>query len=169
MAQSLARDLATLVFGVPVLFELAVGLFVVAAIRARNRRTVGRVLAEERPGRRLRVGLGSALLLAVFAALLLARPDARVLQLAALLLAPALGLVWFGTGFRDAVLGESGVQRGWQSRLLGELEEWRLAGDQLRFRLQGEWCSVPCPPELQPGLRGQLLRLNPGRESPLRD
>jgi len=145
MSQSLARDVCTLVFGVPVLFELVVGLLIVTVIRARNRRTLGRVLAEERPGRTLRLAAASALLLAVFAAVLLARPDTRVIGFAVLLLVPALGLVWFGTGFQDAVLGETGVQRGWQSRSLAELGEWRIEDEALHFRVQGEWTSVPCP------------------------
>jgi hypothetical protein len=169
MNPSLARDLTTLVFGVPVLFELVVGLIVVSAIRARNRRTIGNEIAAERPGKRLRQVGASVLLLLVFAALLLAGPATRVIGFAALMLLPALGLVWFGTGFQDAVLGASGVQRGWESRRLDELEEWRLAGDHLRFRLRGEWTSVPCPQERQPELRAELLRLNPQRESPFRD
>ena len=169
MTHSLARDLVTLVFGVPVLFELVVGLLIVAAIRARNLRTVGRVLAEERPGRGLRRWGSSALLLLIVAAILVARPDVRVLQFTALLMLPSLGLVWFGTGFQAAVLGEVGVQRGWLSRRFDELEEWRLAGDHLRFRLLGEWTSVPCPQERQAELRAQLQRVNPVRESPFRD
>jgi hypothetical protein len=169
MEQSLARDLTTLVFGVPVLFELVVGLFAVAAIRARNQRTLGRVLAEQRPGTRLRLAGSTLLLLALFAAILLAGPAARVVAFAGLLLVPSLGLVWFGTGFQDTVLGQTGVQRGWLSRRFEELEEWRLSGEHLRFRLQGEWTSVPCPPERQPELRAELLRLNPARESAFRD
>src|SRR5258707_7088362 len=116
MAQSLARDLTTLVFGVPVLFELVVGLFAVATIRARNARTLGGVIAEERPGQRARRGVASALLLLLLAALVLVGPAPRVLGFAGLLLLPSLGLVWFGTGFHDAVLGTSGVQRGWFAR-----------------------------------------------------
>jgi hypothetical protein len=169
MKESLARDLTALVFGVPVLFELVVGVLVVGAIRARNRRTVGRVFAEERPGRRWRLCAASGLLLGCFVAILLAGADAKVVQFAGLLFLPALGLVWLGTGFHDAVLGESGVQRGWLSRRFEELEEWRLAGDHLRFRLLGEWTSVPCPPERQAELRAELQRLNPARESPFRD
>jgi len=169
MNQSLARDLTTLVFGVPVLFELVVGLFAVAAIRARNRRTLGSVIASELPGRKVRLVGASALLLACLATVALAGPAPRVIEFAALMLVPALGLVWFGTGFQDALLGESGVQRGFESRRLDELEEWRLAGDHLRFRLRGEWTSVPCPPESQPQLRATLMQLNPQRESPFRD
>jgi len=149
MSQTLARDLGTLVFGVPVLFELVVGVLVVGAIRARNLRTLGRILAEERPGRRLRRAGGSLLLLGVFALVLSVRADARVVEFALLLLAPALGLVWLGSGFQDAVLGEAGVQRGWYSRRFDELEEWRFADERLCFRLQGEWTDVPCPRPLQ--------------------
>ena len=125
-------------------------------IRARNRRTIGRVLAEQRPGRRLRLASASALLLAVLTAVVLARPDTRVIEFAGLLLLPALGLVWFGTGFQDAVLGETGVQRGWHSRSLAELGEWRIEGEALQFRMQGEWTSVPCPIGRQQELRGRL-------------
>ena len=149
MSQSLARDLGTLVFGVPVLFELVVGLLVVGAIRAHNLRTLGRVLAEDRPGRGLRRAVGTILLLSVFALVVLAGADTRVLEFAGLLLVPALGLVWVGPGFGDAVLGESGVQRGWRSRRFDELAEWRFAGERLEFRIDGEWTGVPCPSELQ--------------------
>lgn len=169
MTQPLARDLATLVFGVPVLFELIVGVLAVATIRARNRRTVGSVLAEELPGRARRTWGTSALLLSIPAAILWAGADARVLAFAGLLLVPSLALVWFGTGFQDAILGDLGVQRGWHALRFEELEEWRLAGDHLRFRLHGEWTSVPCPPGRQPALRSALERLNPARESPFRD
>jgi hypothetical protein len=149
MTQSLARDLGTLVFGVPVLFELVVGLLVVGAIRARNLRTLGRVLAAERPGRGLRRAGFTVLLLGVFALVLLVRADMRVVEFAGLLLVPALGVVWLGNGFQDAVLGESGVQRGWSSRRFDELGEWRFTDERLCFRLQGEWTDVPCPKALQ--------------------
>jgi hypothetical protein len=132
-----------------VLFELVVGLLVVGAIRARNLRTLGRVLAEERPGRALRRAGASAFLLGVFVLVLCARADVRVVEFAGLLLVPALGLIWLGCGFEDAVLGESGVQRGWSSRRFDELEEWRFADERFCFRLQGEWTDVPCPKALQ--------------------
>jgi hypothetical protein len=169
MSQTLARDLTTLVFGVPVLFELIVGALAVAMIRARNQRTLGALLAEERPGGRVRRAGASLVLLGLFGVLLVAQPGGRVLEFSGLLLVPALALVWLGPGFQDALLGEQGVQRGWQSRRFEELEEWRLSGGHLRFRLQGEWTSVPCPPERQPELRERLLRLNPARESAFRD
>ena len=169
MTQSLARDLTTLIFGVPVLFQLIVGALAVAMIRARNQRTLGALVAGECPGRALRLAAAGVLVLTLFAVLAFAQPGGRVLEFGCLLLVPVLALVWLGPGFQDALLGEHGVQRGWQARRFEDLEEWRLAGAHLRFRLGGEWTAVPCPPERQPALRERLLRLNPERESPFRD
>lgn len=166
---SLVQIVSMLVFGVPVVFLLVVGLLAVAMMRAKNRRTLGCVLAAELPGQRLRRWGMSALLLGVLVALVVAGPDQRVLGIGCLWTLPALGLAWLGPGFQDALLGEEGVQRGWYSRRFDELEEWRLAGDHLRFRLFGEWTAVPCPPAEQSRLRQRLERVNGGRESPFRD
>ncbi len=169
MQSSLARDVTALIFGVPVLFQLVVGLLAVAILRARNQRATGRVLASDLPLRTLR-RVGSSLgLAAVLLAVILAGPEPRVVYFTLLLLVPALGLVWLGPGFQDAILGEHGVQRGWLARRFEELEEWRLSGEHLRFRLHGEWTAVPCPPAEQPRVRAELERLNAGRESPFRD
>ena len=78
-------------------------------------------------------------------------------------------LVWVTPGFHDAVLGERGVQRGWFARRFEDLEEWRLAGDHLRFRLEDEWTSVPCPPAEQVRIREILVAVNPERESRFKD
>lgn len=169
MQNSLARDVTALIFGVPVLFQLIVGLLAVAILRARNQRTLGRVIACEEPLRGLRRGAATLALLAVFGGVIAAGPDRRVLFFAVLLLLPALGLVWLGHGFGDALLGEHGVRRGWRSRRFEELEQWRLSGQHLRFRLDGEWTAVPCPPQAQAHVRAELERLNAGAESPFRD
>ncbi len=81
----------------------------------------------------------------------------------------ALLLVFTTPTSRTAVLGEGGVQRGWHARRFESLEEWRLTGDHLRFRLFGEWTSVPCPPDHQAALRAKLVQLVPERESPFQD
>lgn len=169
MQNALARDVTALIFGVPVLFQLVVGLLAVAILRARNQRTLGRVLAAEEPLRALRRWGGTLGLLAIVGLVIAAGPDQRVVFFAVLLCLPALGLVWLGHGFGDALLGERGVRRGWRSRGFEELEEWRLAGRHLRFRLDGEWTAVPCPESEQPRVRAELERLNPGGESPFRD
>jgi hypothetical protein len=81
----------------------------------------------------------------------------------------ALLLAFVSPSTSTAVLGEFGVQRGWHARRFESLEEWRLTGDHLRFRLFGEWTAVPCPPERQVALRAKLLALVPERESPFQD
>jgi hypothetical protein len=86
-----------------------------------------------------------------------------------LCLGSALLLVWTTPSASTAILGTGGVQRGFHARRFESLEEWRLTGDHLRFRLFGEWTSVPCPPAHQAELRAKLLALAPDRESPFQD
>ena len=85
------------------------------------------------------------------------------------LLALALPIVLLSPGPEDSLLGQTGVQRGFYSRHFGELEEWRLTGDHLRYRLFGEWTSAPCPAQEQPRLRELLTRTIPERETPFQD
>ncbi|MBL8860602.1 MAG: hypothetical protein JNK02_01200 [Planctomycetes bacterium] len=86
-----------------------------------------------------------------------------------LCIAGALLLGFTTPSARTAILGVGGVQRGWHARRYESLEEWRLTGDHLRFRLFGEWTAVPCPPEFQADLRAKLTQLAPDRESPFQD
>lgn len=58
-----------------------------------------------------------------------------------------------------------GVRRGFDARRFEELEEWRLAGEHLRWKLDGEWTSCRVPPELHADLRAKLGTLNPTGES----
>ena len=88
--------------------------------------------------------------------------------LATALLLMGLSLVFLVPGLQDATLGETGLRRGLQVRAFGELEEWRLAGEHLRFRLFGEWTSVPCPAAVQERIRARLTELCPERESAFR-
>jgi hypothetical protein len=128
---------------------------------------LGKVVAAERPGLWTR-------------RILLAAPQAAVLGLVEMsgnlpeqsVVEPLLLgilLAWILPGFQDAVLGESGVQRGWIARRFADLEEWRLTGEHLRFRLHGEWTSVPCPPTQQGFVRETLLEVAPDRESRFQD
>ena len=78
---------------------------------------------------------------------------------------PALGalavalLVWWRLPSpKDATLGQNGVGRGFEGRAWSELEEWRLTGEHLRFRLHGEWTSAPCPVDDQPRVRAWLVQ-----------
>jgi hypothetical protein len=88
---------------------------------------------------------------------------------ALLCLGSALLVAFTAPSASTAVLGSGGVQRGWHARRYAALEEWRLTGDHLRFRLHGEWTSVPCPPARQAEIRAKLTALVPERESPFQD
>ena len=146
---------------------LIAGLAVALALRARARATLGPTLAADRPHALVRRATLLSLDLAAFALVLTLRdlplpPIALVLALAA-----AISLLL--PGFGDAVLGEHGVQRGFHARRFEELEEWRLTGDHLRFRLHGEWTAVPAPSALHPMLREKLSSTSPTRESRFQD
>lgn len=158
-------SIETLLF-VPLLL-LVPALIVTLTVAKRAQTTVGDVIAEERPDRWTRRVLLGAPLAAVLAleSMWGHLPQESVLE--SLLL--GILLVWVTPGFHDSVLGELGVQRGWFARRFADLEEWRLAGDHLRFKLDGEWTSVPCPPGDQVRIRETLLAVNPAGESRFRD
>jgi hypothetical protein len=79
-----------------------------------------------------------------------------------LVLVQAALLAWIVPASGDSVLGTRGVRSGWESRGYGEIEEWLLAGDFLRWRLRGEWLACAAPAALHAELRSQL---DPARES----
>ncbi len=85
------------------------------------------------------------------------RPALAVLVFAALLIARS-------PSFRDSLLGERGVQVGWHARRFEELEEWRLIGDHLRWKLFGTWVACDAPTALHAELRAKLTQLAPERE-----
>lgn len=160
---------AYLLFGIVPYFMLVAGLLVALFMHGKNRRTVGKVLHGDRPERSMRRSLWF-----VFAALVLGLGLGLGISSAAwgfvlTLLALSVPIVLLSPGPEDALLGEAGVQRGWYSRHYHELEEWRLTGDHLRYRLFGEWTSAPCPAPDQPPLRTRLLQAIPERESPFHD
>jgi hypothetical protein len=93
------------------------------------------------------------------------------------LIPPAPALLVLGTAAalvaslprpEDSVLGEVGVRSGWFARRFGELEEWRLTGDHLRWRVGETWLSSSVPADRQLALREQLERACPERESRFR-
>ena len=143
------------------------GLVLTLTLTTRARATVGAVIAQERPWRRLRVSILIGLNV-VALAFVLARQDID-LDPAIECLGLGILITWFAPGFNDAISGASGVQRGWYARRYEELEEWRLTGEHLRFRLFGEWTAVPLPAEEQPRIREVLSRLCPERESRFKD
>jgi len=65
----------------------------------------------------------------------------------------------------DRVVGRNGVRVGWNSRCFSELEEWRLTGDHLRFKLLGQWAAVPLQLDRQAPVRERLREVAADRES----
>jgi hypothetical protein len=86
------------------------------------------------------------------------------LRAAVLALAGAAGLLQPSP--RESRLGTQGVQRGWDVRRFPQLEEWRLIGDHLRWRLHGEWISTEVPSTKHPELRARLEASAAARENP---
>ena len=87
-------------------------------------------------------------------------------------LAPALGVLvpslWIFAlhpADGDSVWGEEGVQRGWFARRYTEVEEWRLTGDHLRWKLKGSWVACRVPASEHAAMRAKLTALCPDRES----
>jgi hypothetical protein len=128
-------------------------------------RIVGRPLHRQLVGRRpfllWVLGLLGTGVLVVFSGLVPTAPALLVLGAAAALLAPL-------PRAEDSVYGEAGVRCGWFARRFEDLEEWRLTGDHLRWRVGGEWLSSSVPAELQLELRERLERECPDRESRFR-
>jgi len=144
---------------------LAVAAFGTAAWTVRAARTVGRPvhrqLARRGPLMLWILGLLGAGTLVVSSSLVPTAP-------ALLVLGAAGALVAFVPRTEDSVCGERGVRSGWCARRFEELEEWRLTGDHLRWRVGGHWFSSSVPVDLQPALREQLERTCPERESRFR-
>ncbi len=149
------------------LFLLLPALIATLTVVRRAQTAIGRAIAVERPDLWLRRALLAGPQAAVLAILLL-RGDLPQEPVVECLMLGIL-LAWLTPGFHDAILGDAGVQRGWIARRFEDLEEWRLAGEHLRFRLDGEWTSVPCPPSEQPRIREALLSVNSARESRFQD
>lgn len=141
---------------------LLLALAQVGRTRVRERRVLGRLVHRaplRKRGRRALAAL--ALLMAAFAPFAVPEHALACVPLlggAALLfeLSPAPG---------ERACGEQGVRSGWELCALGELREWRLTGDHLRFRGAGEWSAVDLPRELHEAMRARLESACPGRES----
>jgi hypothetical protein len=152
---------------VPVIVLLCVALTVTQVLSTIAQLKLGAVIAADRRSERRRRIVLATLIAAVLVWTLLDRGVWIVPVLLAL--GSALLLALATPSAATAILGVGGVQRGWHARRFESLEEWRLTGDHLRFRLFGEWTSVPCPQERQAEIRAKLVELVPERESPFQD
>jgi hypothetical protein len=134
-----------------------------AAWTRRLAATVGRARHRERPRRALRVPLVLGVA-ALGLAVSLGGPSAS--QLVLLAGAGLLALVAPGSG--DSDCGERGVRAGWFARRYEDLDEWRLTGEHLRWKLFGTWVSSRVPTSEHADLRTRLERACPERESRFR-
>jgi len=89
--------------------------------------------------------------------------------LGGLTLAMAALLTVLAPGTDDQACGENGVSRGWFGLRYDELEEWRLSGQHLRFRMFGEWTAVEVPSEKRGRVRAILARVARDAESRYRE
>lgn len=143
---------------------LLAGLAAAAAFRARGAAVVGEVLY--RAGRGVRSRLATTVAIAALGTLALGG-DASPGAGGALLLALTTAGVWLLPREREVVCGERGLRSGWTAVAFAELEEWRLVGAHLRYRLRGRWRAVEVPPALHPALRVRLEEQAGGLESGL--
>lgn len=142
--------------------ESVVAVGFVLLLLARNRRITGpRRFASFGP--RLKWRLLSIPVIAALAVVLFAAPPAT--WIFAVLLIASLGNLFLQPHWLDQVCGQEGVQNGWRSRSFEDLEEWRLTGDHLRFRLSGMWVAVPVPTPAHEEFRSLLEAKCPGKES----
>jgi len=151
----------------PVIVLLCIALTVTQILSAVARVKLGAVIAADRRSETRRRIVLAVFIVGILAWTILDRGVWIVPVLLAL--GSAMLLVWTTPSATTAILGVGGVQRGWHARRFESLEEWRLTGDHLRFRLFGEWTSVPCPQERQAEIRAKLVQLVPERESPFQD
>lgn len=126
---------------------------------------VGPLLHAEEPrslARALRLALVSAALVAL--AVTWTEQGEGALACSALVGVLAL-LAWITPSSFSQRVGQHGVRRGFDVRRFEELEEWRLSGEHLRWKLDGEWTACRLPTEQHAALREKLVALVPSRES----
>ncbi len=146
---------------------LVCAVLAVVGLRRGHARTVGEPLARQRASRTwLRVAwtVHAAALAAIVV-------NWESLPSIAALTLLALGslLLALSPLAHDADIGERGVRHGWMARALADLEEWRLTGEHLRWKLGGEWVACRIAPEHHTALRERLRQACAERESPFKD
>lgn len=147
---------------------LFAGATAVLALRARAAERVGRPIhraidgaAGRGPGRRRALGLAGLALLAVASVV---TPGVSTV-FALLVLAAVASLLLASPVPGDTVVGTRGVRAGFLACSMERLDEWRLTGEHLRWRLGERWYACDLPKELHEETRAQLQGLAPGRES----
>jgi len=143
--------------------SLALASFLlVQRVRERGRALVGEVIESSLPGGTWRTA--STILLVLAGGLAFGLSEHNLWPLVpAFLVGLLVNLLRPNEG--DRVTGTEGVRAGWNTRRYEELEEWRLTGDHLRFKLFGQWTAVPLALDKQAPIHARLLECVPERES----
>jgi len=142
----------------------SVGLIWVARLRLARDRKLGRPLVLIRDS----AGVKPVLLASVCALAIVSYWNSQARMEAFVALYGALMLAWLSPGFRDRACGETGVIYGWYGRAYEDLEEWRLTGEHLRFKMNGEWAAVEVERDVRTKLRQVLEAKAPETESSYR-
>jgi hypothetical protein len=146
---------------------LAGSLLFVVAHRLRAGAALGPVIAAVHAGAVERWG-GAACVVAIGALVAAGAPTAPP-AVAWIVLALALALQLLRPSFGDRVCAEGGVRSGWFWQRYEQLEEWRLSGEHLRFKVRGEWLAVDLPRAEHARVRARLLERAADRESRFHD
>jgi hypothetical protein len=77
-------------------------------------------------------------------------------------------LLWLSPSAATGRIGRFGVQRAWDVHGYNELQEWRLAGEHFRFRVDDRWFAVALPASKHAQLEAELELHAPDRRSPYR-
>ncbi|MCY3003141.1 MAG: hypothetical protein NTV21_15175 [Planctomycetota bacterium] len=155
-----------LLLGAAVATALALALALLALRRRRG--VVGPVLAREGGSAFFRrIWITLACVVCVGIALHWSELEVGPLVLATALLATAS--LALSPSERDACVGQGGVARGWDVRAFREVEEWRLTGEHLRWRIGLRWMACHVPLSEHAALRERLNANCGERESQFRD
>lgn len=146
---------------------IAFAVLAVVVLRRSHARTLGAPLARQRASRGwLRVAWTAH---AAALAAVVVNWESLPATAALLLLGLSSLLLALSPLAHDADIGERGVRYGWTARALADLEEWRLTGEHLRWKLGGEWVACRIAPEQHASLRERLRQASPERESAFKD
>ena len=105
------------------------------------------------------------LLAAALIAVVVSDIDPNLQVALGMLLAAATAMTYFRPSAADRECGTDGVRHSWYVVGFGDVAEWRLTGEHLRFRLFGEWTAAPLPESEHPRVRQSLESVAADRES----
>jgi hypothetical protein len=143
---------------------LVAGLMGVLALRAQSAERLGATLHHAPDGRTARRRSPARVGLALLAVVAVVTPGVSTL-FALWVLAGAAALLLLSPSASDTVVGSRGVRAGFLAYPMERLDEWRLTGEHLRWRIGERWYACALPMEHHEETRAYLQALAPERES----